>query len=511
MAVALLPHRVQRRTAWSGLSSDLSGVEAMRVLSGVLLLLGVGDCCLTPVVEVNPDAGARDAGAHDAGALDAGPQDAGPVDAGAPPDAGPPIPCSWDSDCPVLSYCRVDSSAVCPGAWPGVDPPSTATQAVCVACDPGQPCPPVVECVRQPQCLPECPSYLGCGACICQQCPPPPDAGGMVVAPDAGPAAIEVTTVAGNGQYGFLDGPSNEAEFYEPVAAAVTTRGDVLVADQSNNRIRLIDIAASSVTTFAGSYYGYGDGPRLSALFQNPTDLIRDSVGRLLVLDDAGRLRRIDAPGNVTTPGSLGTCRRGGAKLAVDPAGNVFVADPCHNQVGRLDTAGNYTVIAGDTVLGFMNGPGGDGTAEFWGPAGIALNGAGDLLVADRGNSCIRKIDPRGNVTTFSGSPALGRECVGLADGPPDVSVFCRPTGLAIDLDGNLIVADTGNNAIRRVDPGGTVTTLAGGSAPGSTDGPGGTDGIATLTGPTGVALAANGDIFVADTGNQKIRRISFH
>jgi len=487
------------------------GVQ-MRLL-GNLLVLSLGACCLKPasetVVEETPDSGVI----HPMPIPDT---DAGPPDAGIP-DSGPPVHCSWDSDCAAGSYCRVDTSSVCPGQWPGIDPPATAEQAECVACDPGQPCPPEVECVRQPDCPADCPAYLGCGPCICRLCPPPPDAGGMIVAVDGGPPAIEVTTVGGNleQQAGLRDGAAHEALFVNPAAVVVTADGNVLIADEGNNRIRLLDVISYTVTTFAGDSWGYQDGPRLSALFQAPIDLAVDGSGRIVTLDGPGRVRRIDELGNVTTLDDLSRslpCQPE-TKFAVDPIGNVFMAENCINQIEKIDTNGVYTVVAGagSSSPGFMNGTGGpNGTAAFWWPSGIAINSVGDLLVADWGNSCIRKIDTQGNVTTFSGSPKYGGDCLGMTDGPADLSEFCKPTGLALDGAGNLIVADTGNAAIRRVDATGAVTTLAGGfGVVGNVDGSGGSMGTAALTWPTGVAVAPNGDIFFTDF--QTIRRIRFH
>lgn len=182
--------------------------------------------------------------------------------------------------------------------------------------------------------------------------------------------------------------------------------------------------------------------------------------------------RPVESPSPSTSPGAVAPAPR-------------FTSDPAH-----------LSLLAGDGVAGFRDGS----PARFSDPWGIAVAADGRVFVADAGdNDRIRVIDRTGRSATFAGSVS------GLADGPAGVARFDTPSGLAIDADGVLYVADTGNDAIRRVDPQGTVTTLAGGHGTGDRDGAGRD---ARFNGPVGVAVDGHGNVFVADTYNHRIRRI---
>ena len=147
------------------------------------------------------------------------------------------------------------------------------------------------------------------------------------------------------------------------------------------------------------------------------------------------------------------------------------------------------------------------GTTEFYGPTGVAVDTAGNVYVADSINNRIRKVDPSANVTTLAGNGKPG-----YADGtggPTGTAEFNEPVGVVVDAAGNVYVADTYNSRIRKVDPSGNVTTLAGNGAPGYADGTGGPTGTAEFSGPRGVAVDAAGNVYVADAFNNRIRKIS--
>ncbi len=185
--------------------------------------------------------------------------------------------------------------------------------------------------------------------------------------------------------------------------------------------------------------------------------------------------------------------------IALDPNnGYLYVADSNNNRIRRFGTDGSAVTVAGDGVAGFANGPG--TTARFNFPRGIAvLNG--DVYVADSFNHRVRKIDPDGMVTTVAGTGSQGS-----ANGPVGTATFNNPFGLAIDGGGNLYVSDSGSNKIRKISTDGTVSTLAGTGASGSLNGPG-TD--ATFAGPAGLAVDPAGNVYVADAANHKIRVIT--
>ena len=185
--------------------------------------------------------------------------------------------------------------------------------------------------------------------------------------------------------------------------------------------------------------------------------------------------------------------------VALDRAGTLYLSDAGqHNQIRKIAPNGAQTVLAGNGE-GFIDGPG--AAAAFHTPSGVALDAAGNLLVADTGNHVIRKVTMEGVVSTLAGTGAPG-----FRDGPAAQAQFNGPVGVAADKAGNVYVADTYNDRIRRIAPDGSVSTLAGGAAPGFADGPGA---AALFDTPTGLALDEKGNLFIADTSNGAIRKLS--
>jgi sugar lactone lactonase YvrE len=320
-----------------------------------------------------------------------------------------------------------------------------------------------------------------------------------------------VTTLAGSGAQGGDDGTGTAATFYYPVSVAVDGSGNVYVADVYNLKIRKIT-PGGVVTTLAGSgARGSADGAGAAATFALPLGVGVDLSGNVYVGDaDNNNIRKITPAGVVTT--FAGSGARGSADgtgtaatfnypegVAVDLSGTVYVSDVGNYKVRKITPAGVVTTFAGSGAPGSADGTG--TAATFDGPAGLAVDAAGNLYVADFNNNKIRQITPAGVVSTLAGSEAPGN-----ADGTGTAAAFNGPAGVAVDISGNLYVADLNNNKIRMITPGGVVTTLAGSGAAGSADGTGTS---ATFDAPSGVSVDSSGNVYVADFNNNKIRRIT--
>ncbi|HTG44267.1 MAG TPA: NHL repeat-containing protein, partial [Verrucomicrobiae bacterium] len=314
-----------------------------------------------------------------------------------------------------------------------------------------------------------------------------------------------VTTLAGRaGRSGAADGSGAAALFYNPSAVAVDTAGNVYVADYSNHLIRKIT-PAGLVTTLAGKAgtIGSANGRGTAARFNFPVGLTLDSVGNLYVADSRNQtIRKITPSVTVSTiagaAGSIGkTDGKGTAArfnypfgITTHENGNLYVSD-LHNHVIRVITpAGVVTTLAGTaTQSGSDDGTG--AAARFNQPLDIIAR-SGNLFVADSANHTVRQVTPEGVVTTVAGAESV----FGGEDGTGGDARFYFPTGVGLDNGGNLYIADYGNNTIRRIAPGNIVTTFAGiAGGSGSKDGPALS---ARFSFPTGIAIDAVGNAYIA-------------
>ncbi|MBC5835531.1 T9SS type A sorting domain-containing protein [Flavobacterium sp. F372] len=264
-----------------------------------------------------------------------------------------------------------------------------------------------------------------------------------------------VSTVAGTTS-GYLDGSVNIAQFKDPLGICTDNNGNIFVADRSNNRIRKIDASGTNmVTTIAGSgVEGYADGIGTSAIFGAPT----------------------------------GIC--------IDALGNLYVTDFWNFKIRKITPTGVVTTLAGSTQ-GFANGNG--TAAQFDYLEQICIDALGNLYVADAGNSKIRKITPSGTVTTVAGTTS------GYLDGVGTIAKFDYPNGICIDGNNNLYVAEYFSHKIRKITPTGVVSTVAG-STWGFTNGQSTT---AQFRYPTGIGRDTSGNLYVTDSGNNMIRKIT--
>ena len=269
------------------------------------------------------------------------------------------------------------------------------------------------------------------------------------------------------------------------------------------------------MSTLAGSAGnpGNGNGTGTNALFYEPEGIAVTADGSLLFVADTWNhtIRQITTAGVVNTlagtPGTSGTNNGTGgaalfyqpAGLAVDGSGNVYVADTANATIRVITPGGVVTNLAGTPgVYGSANGSGSG--AQFYQPAGVALDASGNVYVADTFNHTVRRVTPGGATTLFAGGPGV----FGSADGGTGAARFCAPQGLAVS-GTNIYVADTGNSAIRQIS-GGSVVTFAGFASTGSADG---TNAAAQFYWPQGAAVDGAGNTYVGDTFNHTIRKIS--
>jgi sugar lactone lactonase YvrE len=305
-----------------------------------------------------------------------------------------------------------------------------------------------------------------------------------------------VTTLAGAaGVAGYMDGTGTDARFSAPSGVAVDRAGTVYVADSHNHTVRKIT-AGGVVTTLAGP-------PGMSVQFGIPAGVAVDAAGNVYVADRAsGTISEITPAGAVTTVG-MGTMAKftGPVGVAVDAAGTVYVAARDDCTISKI-TTGMVSPLAGTPgMVGSSDGTGTEATFNY--PTGVAVDGAGNVYVADLGSHTLRKITPAGVVTTIAGTARR----FGQANGMGADARFRFPAGVAVDAAGNVYIADQANHSLRKATPDGVVTTLAGaGISSGSADG---TRGAARFHSPAGVAVDGAGNIYVADRYNQVIRKIT--
>jgi cysteine-rich repeat protein len=335
-----------------------------------------------------------------------------------------------------------------------------------------------------------------------------------------------IATVAGTGARGFSGdgGPAPSAKLNEPLGAAVDGSGHLFIADTFNTRVRRVDAATGVVATVAGTgeqgFSGDG-GPATSAQINLPYGVAVDALGNLFIADRINhRIRRVDAATGVITTvagtGAFGFSGDGGPAtsaqinaprgVAVDGLGNLFIADwgnHCIRRVGAV--AGIITTVAGTGEAGF-SGDGGPATsAQLRLPSGVAVDGLGNLFIADSSNHVTRRVDAFTEViTTVAGTGEAGLS----GDGGPATSAQLNwPYGVALDGLGNLFIADQTNHRIRRVDAATGIITTVAGTGEAGLSGDGGPATSAQLEWPHGVALDGLGNLFIADSGNHRIRR----
>jgi sugar lactone lactonase YvrE len=311
------------------------------------------------------------------------------------------------------------------------------------------------------------------------------------------------------------------ARLAQPSGIVADRNGNFFIADRLNHTIRKIS-SEGVVSTFAGSPLASGtvDGSGASARFFNPRNLALDALGNIYVADTGNHsIRKITQGGVVTTiAGSSGAAGKSDGVgtlatfsfpygVAVDTAGNIFIADTGNHAIRKISPDGGVITLAGS--CGFVGSSDGAGnSARFASPNALVVAPDGSLCVADSGNSLIRKVTPEGVVTTVAGRFS-GSRYVGSQDGTNGVNAwFSNPSGIAIDSYGNLLVTEAGSNTIRKINPGGLVSTVGGLWISGS-ESYGETDGVLTparFANPAAIAIGLNNKIYVVDRDANTVR-----
>jgi uncharacterized protein (TIGR03437 family) len=364
------------------------------------------------------------------------------------------------------------------------------------------------------------------------------DAAGNLYIADSGNSVVRkvsksgvITTVAGNRSPGYSGdgGPATFAALNQAQGIAADATGSLYIADTFNNRIRVVS-AGGVIRTVAGtglsSFSGDG-GPAASAAMFLPTDVALDNGGNLYIADFGNSRIREVAQGNIQTiVGGKGTETifdeavatsirlNGPTGVAVDGAGDIFVAEGSIGtgtglavgdyRVWKINSAGVVSTAAGNGIESYSGDGGAATVAQLNDAVALTFDVAGNLYIADANNNRVRKITASGVISTVAGTGVAGYSGDGGAGAKAQLN---QPQGLTADADGNVYIADSGNNRIRKLLPDGTLISIAGnGNA--SFYGDGGAANFASLHDPHGIYSAGGGHIYIADTGNQRIREL---
>jgi len=333
-----------------------------------------------------------------------------------------------------------------------------------------------------------------------------------------------INTIAGNGTLTFSgdDSLAIHAGVYQPTHTALDKGGDLYIADSDNNRIRKVD-PSGIITTIAGTgtvaFSGDG-GPAIAAALHSPNGVAVDTAGNVYIADSGNnRIRKVNKSGTISTiagTGVSGFSGDGGAAtsarlnwpvdLDFDPAGNMYIVDYGNNRIRVVNTLGKIKTLAGNGTGGYSGDSSAATAAELFAPTGVAADNKGNVYIADRYNSVIRKVNSAGIIYTVAGSGNNGFNGDGGVATATDLSFT---NDVAVDNQGNFYLVDEHNNCIRMVDTAGIIHVVAG--TPNSNmafGGDGGPPTAAKLNWPGGIEVAPNGDLYISDVDNQRVRKV---
>jgi trimeric autotransporter adhesin len=358
------------------------------------------------------------------------------------------------------------------------------------------------------------------------------DSSGNLYIADTGNHAIRkvtrdgnIATFAGYGAPGYSGdgGVSTSGQLSSPSDVAIDPSGNIYIADTGNAVIRLVTASTGVISTVAGNNTtgSTGDGgPAVKAALNAPHGIAVDSTTNIYISEYGdSRIRKVSkSNGNISTiagTGSFGFSGDGGAAtkanlanpwgISVDGSGNVYFADQRNNRIRKISSSGTIGTAAGNGVLSYSGDNGPAIRAQLNGPQGIATDAAGNVYIVDGLNNAVRKVSTAGVISTIAGTGTLGFS----GDGGQGTSAqLNRPQAVAADAAGNVYIADTGNNRVRVVSPSGVISTISGTGASGFA-GDGGPASSAQLNAPQGLTLDSAGNLYVATFNDNRVRKIS--
>ncbi|MGP8216504.1 MAG: T9SS type A sorting domain-containing protein [Bacteroidia bacterium] len=332
---------------------------------------------------------------------------------------------------------------------------------------------------------------------------------------------LDIYTFAGNGINGYSGdgGPDTTAELSDPWGLARDGKGNIYIGDNGNNRVRMINTSGVISTVAGTGKYGFsGDGGAATAAeISAPRGVAVDASGNIYIADYSNnRIRKVNTSGTISTVAGNGIAGYSGdgaaataAQLyyppgvAVDGAGNIYIAAGQMNRIRVVNTSGIINTIAGDGTAGYSGDGGSAITAELYNPQGVTPDASGNIYIADYGNNRVRKVNTAGNISTVAGTGKAGYNGDG---GAATAAELYNPTGVTIDSAGDIYIADNNNSRVRKVSTTGIISTVAGDSNTGYS-GNGGLATMAELNGPTSILLNS-GIIYIADQDNSCIREV---